>query len=288
MERPKGININIFLPEGEPEGLRIVERVGWTGVAVAANRTQLKEVLERPEMQRTGVYVLLDPGQDPDFPTIYVGEADVLGRRLREHARGEDPWTHVVAFTSKDGHLNKAHAKNIESFLVERARQARRARIRNGNLPPAPQMSEPERENVKAFLYEMLVIYPLLGVRAFEIPAVTTTSARAEPELFLVEVGVRARGRETPGGFVVLAGSQSRGSDERVQTESSRRKWEELVREGVIVPDGGLHRFAQDYLFNSPSQAAEVVVGRARNGRLAWKDAQGVSLKVLQDRELEE
>jgi Domain of unknown function (DUF4357) len=41
--------------------------------------------------------------------------------------------------------------------------------------------------------------------------------------------------------------------------------------------------FTQDYRFSSPSTAAGVLVGGASNGRRAWKNQSGQTLKKLQD-----
>jgi hypothetical protein len=46
-----------------------------------------------------------------------------------------------------------------------------------------------------------------------------------------------------------------------------------------------IYRFTQDYSFSSPSTAAAVVLGRSANGRIEWKDAQGRTLKALQEAE---
>ncbi len=55
-----------------------------------------------------------------------------------------------------------------------------------------------------------------------------------------------------------------------------------LIQEGVLqqTPEG--LRFMHDYLFNSPSTAAGVVLGRSANGRIEWKDANGRTLKEIQ------
>jgi hypothetical protein len=41
------------------------------------------------------------------------------------------------------------------------------------------------------------------------------------------------------------------------------------------VPAGGACRFAQSYVFSSPSAAAAVVNGRTTNGVLEWRTAEG-------------
>ena len=56
-QRP--FSIHIFVPDGDPDGLRLVGKSNWTGVGVVFNRTNYKHVVSRPEFNRTGVYVWL-------------------------------------------------------------------------------------------------------------------------------------------------------------------------------------------------------------------------------------
>jgi hypothetical protein len=60
---------------------------------------------------------------------------------------------------------------------------------------------------------------------------------------------------------------------------------QQLITNGVLALAAGLYRFTQDYSFSSPSTAAAVVLGRSANGRIEWKDAQGRTLKALQEAE---
>ena len=55
----------------------------------------------------------------------------------------------------------------------------------------------------------------------------------------------------------------------------------ELASAGVLVVEGASMRFSRDYLFNSPSTAAGVVLGRTANGRIEWKDEQDQTLREL-------
>lgn len=57
----------------------------------------------------------------------------------------------------------------------------------------------------------------------------------------------------------------------------------ELVTDGVLVADGDRLRFTKSYVFDSPSTAAGVLLGRAANGRVEWKDAAGRTLKEIQN-----
>lgn len=42
--------------------------------------------------------------------------------------------------------------------------------------------------------------------------------------------------------------------------------------------------FTQDWAFTSPSLAAAIVVGYSINGRNAWKNKKGISLKEIEER----
>jgi hypothetical protein len=60
----------------------------------------------------------------------------------------------------------------------------------------------------------------------------------------------------------------------------------DLLKNGVLVAEGAALRFKQDYVFSSPSTASDIVLGGCTNGRTQWKDAQGRTLKALQEAEL--
>jgi hypothetical protein len=77
--------IRVLVPTGDPDGLRIVEKSNWPGVGVVFNRTNYKEVVERDEFDKTGVYVLVGPSEGSLLPTIYVGEGDPVKGRLNQH-----------------------------------------------------------------------------------------------------------------------------------------------------------------------------------------------------------
>ena len=123
MSHARPTSIRIFLADGVPEGLRIVEKSNWTGRAVVAGRGQISHALGRDELGQPGVYVLTGPAEE-GAPRLYVGEADVLRERLRQHVAGKDFWTRFVAFTSTNEGLNKAHVRYLESRLIELAKAA--------------------------------------------------------------------------------------------------------------------------------------------------------------------
>ena len=55
MSRATGFSVRIFMPAGEPEGLRIVEKSNWTGQGLVFPRSLFSEVRQRPELSREAV-----------------------------------------------------------------------------------------------------------------------------------------------------------------------------------------------------------------------------------------
>jgi hypothetical protein len=56
-----------------------------------------------------------------------------------------------------------------------------------------------------------------------------------------------------------------------------------LIEEGGLVKEGDKYVFIKDTEFSSPSSAAAVIHGGSANGLSAWVDANGKSLKDLQN-----
>ena len=54
-----------------------------------------------------------------------------------------------------------------------------------------------------------------------------------------------------------------------------------LLKSGVLAEQDGLYVFQEDYLFTTPSGAADAVLGRNSNGWTAWRDASGRTLDEL-------
>jgi hypothetical protein len=144
-------SIKLFLADGTPDGLRIVEKSNWTGVGLVCTRSQYPNVRHRKEFQGAGVYVLVGPGETV-LPRVYIGEAEVLRKRLDNHHQNNEFWTRFVAFASRDGNLNKAHVRYLEARMIALAKAAKRAEIANGTAPPNPSLSEAETADVESFL----------------------------------------------------------------------------------------------------------------------------------------
>lgn len=177
--------IRIYVPDGDPEGVRIIDRLNWTGQGIVFPRERWPETKGRSEFSHPGAYILVGfSGDDDDLPTIYVGEGDGVRERIESHFRTKDFWSWGIAFVSTNRGLNKAHVQWLEYALIEQATRTGRSKLENGNVPQEPALTESEKADTKGFLKEILQILPLVGLRAFEMPrpvAAPATRAEAPP-----------------------------------------------------------------------------------------------------------
>lgn len=273
-------SIEIYVPDGFPDGLRTVEKSNWVGKAIVCPRALFPENKTRKEYSRTGVYLLAGPDENAGVQRIYVGEGDPVRPRLESHYISKDFWTLVVAFTSKDENLNKADVQFLEARLVALAKEANRSIVDNGNSPQLPSLSDSARSRMEVFLEEMLVIYPLLGITAFEKPQVNKAGQKF---YYIKSKGkVSASGCDMEQGFLVTTNSTV-----SLEESPSAPAFIKNIRDGlkakkILIEENSVLKFAQDYVFDSPSTAAGVVLGRTANGRTEWKDESGMTLKSVQ------
>ena len=302
-------SLRIFVADGDPDGLRIVDKSNWIGKALVFPRALLPQVKARPELAQTGVYLLLGPRPDGEGDMLYVGEGDPIRPRLESHYAQKDFWTRAIGFTTTTaGQLNKAHVQFLESRLIALARAAKRLPLDNANQPAEPSLSEADRADMEVFLRHMLGMLPVLGVHAFEraqrsvaylptpvVPPAVAMPAFSAPqaapvasagvELICSGKGYEAHGSDTAQGFLVFEGSTATAEIGNSLSWGQRKLRDDLLRSDVLKADVAELRFTQDYLFSSPSTAASLIHGRSANGRIEWKDANGRTLKALQEAE---
>lgn len=276
----KPFSIKIFLPGGDAEGIRIIEKTNWTGSGIFMPRPMMAEAMKREELGRTGVYVLVGPAEDSSLPRVYVGEGDPIKPRLSQHNINKDFWTWCLGFTSKDNSLNKAHVQHIESRLIELAKAAKQCTLENANQPAAPSLSEVDKADADSFLEEMLLCFPLVEVHYFNLPHVKQSQQK---RLYLESRGVKAQGQETSSGFLVFKQSEAAMNVTNSASSSIIAKRQSLISNGVLASVNNALVFTQDYEFGSPSTAAAVVIGKSANGRTMWKTASGKTLKEIQE-----
>ncbi len=274
----RGFKIQIFVAEGRPDGLRLVEKSNWIGQSIVCPRGRYSEAKKRDEFSRSGVYLLVGQDGDP-LPKLYVGEAEEVKTRLDRHYSDHDFWQQAIVFTTKGTPLNKAQVKYLEARLLALATRYGRSKLQNTVKPRLPGLSEADRAEMEGYLDELLSLLPVLGVPFFERDEASSEDRR----YYHVEGShSKATGFETNTGFTVRKGSLVRdpplpSMKERASGYFLQRQ--ELIEEGVLEKTTGHYRFTRDWPFGSPSAAAAVCLGRNANGLTEWKDESGATLK---------
>ena len=165
------------MPDGEPEGIKVIDQLNWTGIGVAFPRTKWSEAKNRPEFGKAGIYVLAGyRNDDDDLRTIYIGQGEMVRNRIDDHHRKKEFWDEAVVFTTTNDELNKAHIGWLEYALITRADKAKRSKLDNSNVPSEPNLAEAEKAAMSTFLQEVLKILPLAGIHIFETPKPVATS----------------------------------------------------------------------------------------------------------------
>ncbi|MFV0278067.1 MAG: GIY-YIG nuclease family protein [Parahaliea sp.] len=284
--------------DGTPGGLLTAEIMNWTGHVITGPRSRLGELLQRPEVGRTGIYFLVGPDPENNFrPLVYIGESDDVGKRLKQHNRpeeqgGKDFWERVCLVTSKDQNLTKAHVKHLESWLINKAKQVGRCQLLNSTAHDYGNLPESDLADMAFFAEQVRTVLPVLGFdflretsKPVKTPAVEEAGATSESPIFVLEIPkhkLRASAQEIDGEFFVLAGSLARATWSNNSHSGYRSLHDQLCEERALAPvpwEDGLLQFASDKLFASPSAAAAVV-----SGRVQWKvEGTGQSYGEWQD-----
>ena len=275
--------IKLFLPRGDAKSLRTAEISNWTGKAVAAPRTELDELLAREELDKAGVYILI--GSDPltNAPRAYIGEAEIIRDRLKQH-RSKEFWVSAIVFVSKDENLTKAHVRYLESRLLAEAAKVNRFALEQ-NQSGGSKLPESDREDMEVFLARIRQLLPVLGSDILSPISQPDAIAQRGGVLWCRMKGAEGRGQRTPNGFVVFQGStavlEERPSTEKYPYVMVQRK--QLIAEGALTEKDGFLVFTKDAEFSSPSAAAAFIHGGSANGLIAWKTEDGKSLKQLDE-----
>lgn len=175
--------IRIYIPDGDPEGVRVIDRMNWTGRGVTFPRSDWNRAVVRPELSKPGVYILVgrpETAEDDALPLLYIGQTDDLLNRLGQHKKDKDFWDRAVVFISTNDGLNRAHITWLEHALISRAQKIGQCYLDNGNSPKEPILSEFERADTEAFLREILQILPVIGITALERPRALNPPKSAE------------------------------------------------------------------------------------------------------------
>jgi predicted GIY-YIG superfamily endonuclease len=275
--------IQIFLPSGDPRGIRIAEVTTRIVQAIEVPRSRLKEFFAMPESQQVGVYFLFGNTDSDDGPKVYIGQTGNLKQRLTKHNKSEDKdfWDRVIVVLSRTNSLTQTHALFLEWHCLQAVRAAGRYSDENGNSGTRPHTPPPLEADCLEIYETASTLLATLGHPLF-LPLSGSQPTEEQQIYYCRKSEADARGLYTEEGFVVLKGSSGRiEAVESFRDSRPNEKRQNLIASGVILEEAGRLVFQKDHLFSSPSLAATAVMARHANGWSAWIDSNGRPLDDL-------
>lgn len=268
--------IKLFLQDGDTNERITCELSNWDGIAYKIPKTMLKESKNLKYINNTGVYLLF--GDKEEIPYVYIGESENLYSRLLQHLIDDkDFWTECVVFTRKDNSLNKAHVKYIENNLYIESRKSARYEVDNSSIPTQSTLSEFEEAEMKEIIDNIKMLTNALGYKIF----IYATNKKIENKniLYFKTKNFEAKGIITNEGFMVLKGSKVSSILSTKSLGKGYRALRKRLEEEKIINEK--YEFTSDYIFSSPSAAADIISGYSNSGPVVWKNKDGKMLKKL-------
>lgn len=272
-KRPR--TIQIFLPTGDPSGIRVAEVTTSIIRLIEVPRSQISEFLKMPEARQVGLYFLVGGDKKDE---VYIGQTGEVGNRLSQHNKDEKKdWERALVLVSLTNNLTQTHVLYLESISIEKARSCSRFDVVNGNGGQRPHTPVPLKADCDEIHDVGSLLLATLGYPMFE-PLIEPYQAQQEQMLYCTRAGVESSGYYTNEGLVVLKGSKAPFSPKRKTNARAIALRDELMEKGVLTRHGDYFEFQKDYLFPTPSGASGFLVLASSNGWLDWKTQSGQTL----------
>ena len=279
--------IQIFLPGGDPRGIRVAEITTRIVQVIEVPRSLLQDFLKMPESQPVALYFLFGESEDGAEQKVYIGQTGDVRARLTDHNKKKEFWERALVLISRTNSLTQTHALFLEWYCLQAASKAGRYMNENGNSGSKPHTPPPLEADCLEIFETGRTLLATLGYPLFE--PVAKAAERKDDVFYCRSSGANGRGLYTQEGFVVLKGSVGRLENvpSLIGTAGERLR-DRLLESGVMRADGDRVVFERDYLFKSPSMAALALMGRTCNGWVDWKTKEGKTLDEVKRQTLEE
>ncbi len=281
MPRPQ--TIQIFLPGGDPRGIRIAEITTRIVQVIEVPRSLLADFLAMPESDHVALYFLIgDSEKEEGLKKVYIGQTGDLRARLATHHKGKEFWERALVLISRTNSLTQTHALFLEWHSLQECRKAGRFEDDNGTGGTKPHTPEPLEADCREIFDTGHVLLTTLGYPLFDPLVARTTNPSTDDTFYCTADGVKGQGLYTQEGFVVLKGSVGKRAPARSLSGHSYESLRpNLIQSGVLEERGDELVFLKDHLFKTPSPAAVALLGKPTNGWKDWKDKQGRTLDEM-------
>lgn len=312
MSKPRSQTIRIFLPSGNPRGIRRVERSSNSNIRLFdIPRSELGAFCQMSEAAEMGIYFLLSREQ------LYIGQTSDLGARLKTHDKTKPFWQRAFAVVLNNDFRTLDHLYCLEKTAIEQAKVAKRFSLENGTDGNKHRhLHDSIRSDCENIFDEIETLLAVLNqewftaqeaLRLSESLAAETGNHIELKDAVLAELQMQSKPRpsenagmvfycrspkqniEAQGiwdpqkqGFCILKGSRIRKnfvpSLSAEQSELLKLK-QQMIEKQILILENECWVLQQDYFITArPSTASSLILGRPSNGWKDWKNEQGQTL----------
>ena len=273
--------IQIYLPGGDPQGIRVAEITTRIVQVIEVPRSLLQDFIKMPESNQVALYFLFGEAEDGSEQKVYIGQTGSLRERLADHHKKKDFWQRALVLVSRTHSLTQTHTLFLEWHCIQATRKAGRYADENGNAGSKPHTPAPLEADCLEVFETSRTLLATLGYPFFD-PVAKPGDASGDEVFSCTGSGVDGRGIYTQEGFVVLKGSKGRKDNvNSIKDTADERFRNKLIESQVMRVEGDSVVFDKDHLFRSPSTAAVALMGRTANGWIEWKIKIGETWKTL-------
>ena len=177
-------NINLFLMDGEANGIIKITTRPWNGLLLRIPRDRLYSCGERDEMKYSSIYFLIGPSESEGLPSVYVGQVGMRGilKRLTEHDKNPEKnyWTEAVVLTTSDNGLESTELNFLEHTFYTLACNSKQCVVKNAVEPNPGNVKEETISGIEETIEVTRIILETLGYKIFT-PAREGSSAPLVP-----------------------------------------------------------------------------------------------------------
>jgi predicted GIY-YIG superfamily endonuclease len=240
--------IQIFLPGGDPRGIRVAEITTRIVQVIEVPRSLLQDFLKMPESDQVALYFLFGESEDGAEQKVYIGQTGDVRARLSMHNKQKEFWERALVLISRTNSLTQTHALFLEWYCLQAARKAGRYADENGNSGTKPHTPPPLEADCLEIFETGRTLLATLGYPLFE--PVAKAAERKDDVFYCRYSGANGRGLYTQEGFVVLKGSVGRRENVPSMIGTPRERMRDrLLDSGVMRADGEKVVFERDHLF---------------------------------------
>lgn len=288
---PHARTVHLILESRDPIGPSLRRLGNSDCIVMTFPRDAFRRVVSWPELDRSGIYILVAPAIGDFALRTYVGEARNLLKRLDGHERDrvDQRYIQIIAITSADDQLGEDITGYIEQRLIWALNETTLVEVDNRS-PAYPPLSADARIRAERFFRDVLLllgpIEPMMGLIA------ATIAGQERRRQFNRDNGPRpvapidgdklyelkrdrchAFAIKSPAsGMRVLAGARVATEVHYTLPHRGVALRQRLIADGSLVhsPEAGTFILTRDVEVYSPAGAANLVTGRRMDGYHSW------------------